>query len=53
MANKRLEQINEKWKEFLDSGETPIKNKKVRNSTAVMLENEYNFLTGNLNETTS
>ena len=52
MANKRLEQITEKWKDFLDSG-TPIKRDKVRKSTAVMLENENNFLTGRLDETTA
>lgn len=52
MANKRLEQITTKWKDFLDSGKE-IKNEKVRKSTAVMLENESNFLTGRLDETTA
>lgn len=52
MANKRLQAITEKWKDFLDEGHK-IGNEKVRKSTAVMLENEHNFLTGRLDETTS
>lgn len=52
MANKRLEQIMDKWKGLLDEG-TPIQNQKVKKSTALMLENEYNFLTGRLDETTA
>ncbi|MFW6002390.1 MAG: hypothetical protein ACOCQD_03540 [archaeon] len=52
MANKRLEQIMGRWKEFLDSGKE-IKNEKVKKATAVMLENESNFLTGRLDETTA
>lgn len=52
MANKRLQAIAEKWKDFLDEG-SQFKNEKVRKSTALMLENEHNFLTGRLDETTS
>jgi len=52
MANKRLKEITEKWKDFIDSGKT-IKNEKVKKATAVMLENEHNFLTGRLDETTA
>lgn len=52
MANKRLQAITEKWKDFLDEGRK-IGNDKVRKSTAVMLENQHNFLTGRMDETTS
>lgn len=52
MANERLKQITENWKEVLDEG-SPIKSEKIKKSTAVMLENEKNFLTGRLDETTS
>lgn len=52
MANPRLDAIMDKWKDFLDEG-TKIPNQKVKKSTALMLENEYNFLTGRLDETTA
>ncbi|MFW6001947.1 MAG: hypothetical protein ACOCQD_01250 [archaeon] len=47
MANERLKAIEKKWSDILDEGQTPIKNQKIRKSTALMLENEAKYLTGN------
>ncbi len=52
MANKQLEEIKKNWGEVLEGG-NPIKSEKIKKSTAVMLENEYKFLTGRVDETTA
>lgn len=49
---KWLEQLEESWKPFLDEG-SPIKDKRVRKATAVVLDNQAKYLTGRMNETTS
>lgn len=52
MSNK-LNQIVENWSELLDAG-TPIKNQRVKKATALMLQNEMNYLSGKaINETSS
>ena len=52
MANKRIEQIVENWKEILDEGKQ-YKSQKVRRATAVMLENQLKFMRGRVDEGTT
>jgi len=48
-----IKQIMENWKEILQEGEK-IRNPRTERATAVMLQNQFNYLSGkNMNETTS
>jgi hypothetical protein len=45
-----IKSLVKKWEEVINEG-VKITDKKILQSTAVMLENEHNYLTGSLNET--
>ena len=48
-----IKQIMENWKEILNEGDK-IRNPRTERATAVMLQNQFNYLSGkNMNETTS
>jgi hypothetical protein len=44
-----IKKLVEKWEKVLETGNT-ISNNKVKRATALMLENEHNYLTGGLSE---
>lgn len=48
--NARSQQLVEKWKEVLDGGDKKITNPRVLSATALMLENEFNYLHNSLSE---
>lgn len=43
---KEMKQLLADWKDILEAGENKIKNERVKKATAVMLENQMNYLNG-------